>query len=399
MQELKCKRCGADLETWNVEDEGLYGRCTHCKTTYLIDEVERSHVVVDVRLPQGATLPGQRAMSRRGALIGAGSFAAVIAAGSIGLPMLLSSRSEPKLTHRSVKPLWNIGGKGPGPGQFRNYISAVTIDGQGRSAIAVSSSPQVQLFDGDGRFLARWVTGSSSAQLLAALPGGDLILKGPDGFERREPVTGRIVRVIGEDELSLKGGAGKTATTPDGGFAVYYARDSYSGADPGKGVPDDRIAYFGPDGSVGRVVGPLIGKVFQPDPAVPELPDISAMTIDGAGTIYLLFHKKEEFDTRDGLYAFSPEGVFLRKIEITQKFYGMLVATADGTLFHADPWMTEITRIKGAETTKIDMTDLKADPAVELGMPFEMAAFPDGDLGLATGSNRYLRIHWPAAAG
>jgi hypothetical protein len=396
MQELKCQRCGADLETWNVENEGLYGRCTHCKTTYLIEDVERSHVVVDVRLPAGMAIPSQQPTSRRAALIGTGIFAAAAVTGLVALPRLLTSGGGGTSTHKKVTPLWNIGGRGPGPGQFRDYISAVTIDGQGRSAVAVSSSPVVQLFDGDGHFLARWVSESKSPRLLAALPGGDLIVDGSDNFERRDPMTGNLRMTTPKPDSSIRAGTEKSATTPDGGFAVYYSGDS-SFSTAKKAIPDDRIVYFGPDGSMGRTIGPLIGKVFQPDPAVPEVPDISAMAIDGAGTIYLLFHKKQEFDTREGLYAFNPDGLFLRKIEIDQKFYGMLAATADGTLFHADPWMTRITRIKGSTSRSIDVVDLKADPSMDVGMPFEIAAFPNGDLGLATGSERYLRIRWPEA--
>ena len=398
MQELKCGRCGADLETWSVEDEGLYGRCTHCKTTYLINDVDRSHVIVDVRLPKEARSPATAPIDRRNVLLGAGALVTAIVAGSFALPALLTSAADRSTVGRKLKPLWNIGGKGAGPGQFRDYIAAVTIDGQGRSAIAVASSPLVQLFGGDGQFLARWVTGSTSAQLLAALPGGDLILDGPDGFERRDPMTGRIVATIAEPASDVRGGTEKTATTPDGGFAIYYARDSAFTSEQRKQMPDDRIVYFGPDGSMGKVVGPLIGKIFRYDPTIPELPDIAAMAIDGAGTIYLLFHKKKDFDTREGLYVFSPDGVFLRKIEISQKFYGILASTADGTIFHADPWMTRITRIKGAEMTSIDMTDLTRDVSMDVGMPFEMAAFPNGDLGLATGSDRYLRIRWPEDA-
>ncbi len=76
----------------------------------------------------------------------------------------------------------------------------------------------------------------------------------------------------------------------------------------------------------------------------------------------------------------------------------MIAATADGTLFHADPWMTQVTRLKGAETMTIDMSDIRDDTANGLGMPFKIAAFPNGDLGLATGSERYLRLHWPDAS-
>lgn len=390
MQELKCSRCGADLGTHYVEGEGLYGRCTHCRTSYLIQEVDRSHVVVDVRLPEG--MPDKRHISRRSIV-----FAGAVLAGATAiaaLPRLLSftPAGEPRPT---TKPIWNIGGPGAGPGEFRDNIAALTIDGQGRSALTVSSSPVVQLFDGDGRFLARWVTGSKTAQLLVALPGGDLIIEGPDGLERRDPLTGRVKALIREPDYDLRGGTEKVAPTPDGGFAIYYARDSSSISEPRKGLPDDRIVYFGADGTQGRAVGPLIGKVFVIDPAVPDLPAISSMAVDGAGTIYLLFHKKEDYDTREGIYVFNPDGVFLRKIEIEQKYHGDLAATADGTLFHTDPWMTRMTRIKAGKMASIDMTDLERDPQMDLGIPHFIAAFPNGDLGVATGSQRYLRIRWP----
>jgi DNA-directed RNA polymerase subunit RPC12/RpoP len=394
MQELKCARCGADLETWNVENEGLYGRCTHCRTTYLIDDVERSHVTVDVRLPKGSTVPAKPVLSRRAAILGVGTVSA-IAAGALFGPRLLLPASGDQPKSPAVKALWNIGGKGPGPGQFRNYISNVTIDGQGRSAISIASSPLIQLFDGDGRFLARWVAGSASPRLLAALPGGDLILDGSDGFERRDPLSGRLLAIIPEDKTLPSLSADRGATTPDGGFAIYHAGRSIFTSGQRNAVPDDRIAYFSADGSLIGVIGPLIGKVFRPDPAVPELPEASALAIDGAGTIYLLFHKKEDFDTREGLYAFNPDGVFLRKIELDQKFYGMVAATADGTLYHADPWTPVITRIKGTERSSIDLSALEDDTKAGTGMPFEIAAFPNGDLGVGTGSYRYLRIHWP----
>jgi len=397
MQELKCGRCGADLETWNVRDEGLYGRCTHCRTTYLINEVDHSHVVVDVRLPTGATMGKPPSLSRRAAIIGGG---VVLATATVGaaLPKLLLPASGGASVRHAMVPVWNIGGKGAGTGQFRNSITKVTIDGRGRSAITTSGSPIVQLFDAEGRFLARWVTESDNATLIAALPGGDLIVDASDGFERRDAMTGRVVGRIGEVGDSIRGGTRKSATTPDGGFALYYSRDSAllrAGQDSNGG---DRLVYVGADGQIGRVIGPLIGKVLTPDPAIRSAPEIADMAIDGAGTIYLLLHKMEEFDTREGIYAFSPQGVFLRKIEIAQKFYGMIAATADGALYHADPWMTGVTRLKGTESVTIDMTDIKHDGAGGLGMPFKIATFPNGDLGLATGDERYLRLRWPGAA-
>lgn len=397
MQALKCDRCGGDLDTWNVEDEGLYGRCAHCKTTYLINEVDHSHVVVDVRLPAGVVMGSNApSLSRRGVIAGGVVVAAAVA--GIALPQLLSPTSRSAPARRRIAPVWNIGGKGAGTGQFRDSISNVTIDGQGRSAITTSSSPIVQLFDGDGHFLARWVTEADRATLIAALPGGDLILDASGGFERRDPMTGRVLAKIDGVDQSIRGGTEKTTTTPDGGFAIYYSRDSAFMRVQQQAVGDDRIVHIGPDGAVTRVVGPLMGKVLRPDPAIREAPEIADMAIDGTGTIYLLLHKKEDFDTREGIYVFGPEGVFLRKIEISQKFYGMIAATADGTLFHADPWMTQLTRLKGAETVTIDMSDIQDDNAEGLGMPFKIAAFPNGDLGLATGSERYLRLHWPDAS-
>ena len=394
MQELKCERCGADLETWNVEDEGLYGRCSHCRTSYLINDVDRSHVVIDVRLPQGSTLAARPHLSRRGLLAGG----AALAIGTSGAIALLSRSPSPAgapASGRGVRPLWNIGGKGAGPGQFRDYIAAVTIDGQGRSAVTTSSSPLVQVFDGDGRFLARWVTGSRAAHLLVALPGGDLIFDGPDGLERRNPLTGQVIPGGPLAQSRFRGGS-RTATTPDGGFAVYQAEQTLRSAVPGMDPPGDRIVYFGPDGSVGRTIGPLVGKVLRPDPVIPEIPTVSAMAIDGAGTIYLLCCKREDYDTREGIYAFNPDGVFLRKIEVEQKYFGMIAAAADGTLFHADPWMTRLTRIKGATSTSIDITDLRGKPEDELGMPGKIAVFPNGDLALATSGQRYIRVRWPA---
>jgi hypothetical protein len=392
MQELKCERCGADLETWNVEDEGLYGRCTHCRTTYLINEVDRSHVVVDVRLPEGIVAAKPR-MSRRGVIIGG---AALIAGTSAMVAFLPRSPSSPEsaASGSSLRPIWNIGGKGAGPGQFRDYILTTTIDGQGRSAITTLASPLVQLFDGDGRFLARWVTRSQTAQLLVALPGGDLIFDGPDGFERRDPLTGRVIAGGPLSRSSFRGGS-KTATTPDGGFAVYHAVEPLRTAVPGMDVPGDKIVYFGPDGSVGRTIGSLIGKVLRPDPVIPELPTVSSMAIDGTGTIYLLCCKQEDYDTREGIYAFNPDGVFLRKIEVEQKYHGMIAAAADGTLVHADPWMTRLTRMKGTSRSTIDISDLQSAPSDELGMPGDIAVFPDGDLALATSGQRYLRVRWP----
>lgn len=396
MQALKCERCGGDLDTWNVADEGLYGRCAHCKTTYLINEVDHSHVVVDVRLPAGVAIGNAPSLSRRGAIAGGVVVAAAALAG-IALPKLLVPASGKTAARRRIAPVWNIGGKGAGTGQFRDSISNVTIDGQGRSAVTTSSSPIVQLFDGDGHFLARWVTEADRADVIAALPGGDLIVDASDGFERRDPMTGRVLAKIAGVDQSLRGGTEKTATTPDGGFAIYYSRDSVFMRPQQQG--DDRIVHISADGAVTRVIGPLMGKVLRPDPTIRKAPEIADMAIDGTGTIYLLLHKQEDFDTREGIYVFSPEGVFLRKIEINQKFYGMIAATADGTLFHADPWMTEVTRLKGAETMTIDMSDIRDDTSEGLGMPFKIAAFPNGDLGLATGSERYLRLHWPEAKG
>lgn len=395
MQELKCNRCGADLETWNVEAEGLYGRCTHCRTSYLIDDVDRSHVVVEVRLPENGAVTGKSALSRRCVIAGGAVLVACTIATVAILPRLKPASSETSERRRTVRPLWNIGGKGPGAGQFRDYISTMTIDGQGRSAITTTSSPVVQLFDGDGRFLARWVTDAELAQLLVALPGGDLIFDGPAGFQRRNPMTGQVIEDDPVSRSSFRGGS-RTAPTPDGGFLVYHPADSWGSAVPEKEKAGDYIVYFGADGSVGRTIGPLTRKVLRPDPAIPEWPTTSAMAVDGAGTIYLLLSKMEDYDTREGIYAFNPDGVFLRKIEVEQKYRGMIAAAADGALFHADPWMTRLTRIKDGRATTIDMTDLANDAVADLGMPSEIGVFPNGDLALATSAHRYLRVRWPA---
>jgi hypothetical protein len=311
------------------------------------------------RAPSWARRPS---LSRRGAIIGGGVVVAAAVAG-ITLPKLLLPASGNATPRRRIAPVWNIGGKGAGTGQFRDSISNLTIDGQGRSAVTTSRSPIVQLFDADGHFLARWVTIGQSRDLIAALPGGDLILDGSDGFERRDAMTGRVL-------------ARSTRWTRASGAAPKRARRRPMAALRSiirgtrlflrvqqRPLGDDRIVYIGADGKMGRVIGPLIGKVLKPDPAIREAPEIADMAIDGAGTIYLLLHKKEDFDTREGIYVFSPEGVFLRKIEISQKFYGMIAATADGALYHADPWMTQVTRLKGAESVTIDMSDIRDDSA------------------------------------
>ena len=394
MQELKCGRCGADLETLNVEDEGLYGRCTHCRTTYLLEEVDRSHLTVEIR---GAPEPAQAKplVSRRAALIGGGAFVGLI--GLAAIPSLIVSGGSEKSDRKraEITPKWVVGGEGAGPGQFRNYVLDLVIDGQGRSALSFNSSPLVQLHDANGRFVARWVNGGKYARLIAALPGGDLILDGPDGFERRDPVSGRIIATAPGPDDSIRGGWTRSATTPDGGFAIYYSRDGLSRFHQADGSPDDRLAYFDPNGQLIRAVGPLVGAVLRPDPAIAEFPRIAGLAIDGVGSVYLLLHKEEEYDTREGIYVFNADGKFLRKIEVAQKYLGSLAATADGTVYHSDPWSSEVTRIKGNQIDSIDMTDFKVDAGVDLNVPHEIAAFPDGDLGIVTGSHRYLRFTWP----
>ena len=386
MQELTCAKCGAALITRNVPDEGLYGDCAHCRTSYLIDDVDRTHVVVDVR-----GMEHRRRLPSRRLLIGGGVAIAAVSALSV-VPTLIVSHGQEEVVEPSITPLWNIGGKGPGAGQFRDSIWSLTIDGQGRSATIASSSPIVQLFDGDGRFLARWLKPQATGDLLAALPGGDLIFAAGRAFERRDAMTGRLVATIPQ---VVRYGTRMGATTPDGGFAAYYEGDSSSETSERGGVPDDRLVYVGPDGTPGKAIGPLFGAVIRPDPASPKMPEVSAMAIDGAGTIYLLVYRGEEFDTRGGIYAFGPDGVFLRKIEIEQKYHGHIAAGADGTLFHADPWMTRITRIKGAATSAIDLAAIERDAEMELGTPYRLAVFPNGDLGITTSAQRYLRVRWP----
>lgn len=97
--------------------------------------------------------------------------------------------------------LFDWGRKGDQPGQF-DLPHGIALDPQGRVYIADRSNARIQVFDGDGKFLAQW----KSAEL--GRPWG--LTVGPDGYlyvvdggdmKPKPPDRGRVVK------LDLKGNA------------------------------------------------------------------------------------------------------------------------------------------------------------------------------------------------
>lgn len=112
--------------------------------------------------------------------------------------------------------LGHWGGKGDADGQF-NLVHDVALDKRGRVYVADRTNSRVQIFDGDGKFLAKW-THVGQPWGLAYAPAEDALYI-CDGRDNR------VVKVSSDGEILGKFGAfGKTPGKFD--FAHHIAVDA-----------------------------------------------------------------------------------------------------------------------------------------------------------------------------
>lgn len=398
MKELKCQSCGGTL-TVDVNDHSqAVGECNHCGARFLLDDKRKQHLILEHRFPDA---PGKDTsvsispsmLTRRSVLIGS---AALAAAGG-AIPLFLS---KPAATHKvAATPhtpeqlAFNVGGKGVAAGKFRESPRELAIDARGRCAIK-DRNGNFYIFDADGHYLAHYPPPFEYAELVTALPGGDLIVGGRT-FGRLDIMTGKILDTFVPVKLEHRSWLDNLgANMADGGFARYF-QDSGSREGDSSLPGSDTLIIFSADGIEQRRLTNLIEQAIAPDPMIRKAPGASGFAMDSAGNIYICMTRKEDTDTRGGIYEFNANGVFQRKISIEQAYTGHIAATADGIIYYSDPWMSDVQRVVNGTIERVSLSDIGRNSRDGLGMPGAIALYTNGDLGMLTHNDRFLRIKWP----
>ena len=406
MKKLKCSSCGGTLAVEDVPGQGLFGRCIQCDARYAVQLINRQHVVVEHRMPAGmAPTPTASADQQRRMLLIGGGVAGVAALLGIGSLLVDTGASDSLAPTQQAEILWNIGGKGVEPGMFRDYPQEIITDGTGRVIVHSSSGTQPQVYGPDGAFLRVWPVMSPYFDLLTSLGRDRAVRKGDgrnivivDALTGAE-ITSTPIPDLGIDTRDPKDGA----PMPDGGFAllfdggemdVLHNHRQHSGDASAAKVYNDRIALFSADGTQQRIIGPLLGKVVAEDANIRARPDIAAFDTDAAGRFYFLLASTEDFETRQGIYVFNPDGSLLRHIATGARGYGDMAVTPDGTIYTVDPWSSDLVQYKGDAVTRVSLPALATTRAPEIGNASNIALQPNGDIVIATMSHRLIAIRW-----
>lgn len=402
MQELKCRNCGGPIEVQDVKDQGLFGQCSKCGSRYSLRMTDRQHIVIEHRFPDGhpnaALNPEQ---TRRALLIGAG----LLAAGGVAITasMLLGGRDEALIgTTVPARLIWNVGGRGVAPGQFRDQIRDVIVDANANILTHTNSGTTPQLFNGDGGFIRNWPTLSPYTRLYCALAGGGALIYNSD-LEIRDFQSGALRQTITLPKINDQIVSAQYAIgRPDGSFAIFVSdeldqirhRAGVEHADDTTKQFDDHLLFFKADGSFDRTLSGMLGGAVARDPNIDGAPAVSGVDMDAAGNIYILLSSTEDFETRSGIYIFNANGVFQRRIPINERGYGALAVTAEGTIYRGDPWSSDVTRYKDTAETKLSLSALNTSVDATIGNVSSIAALPNGDIIIGTMNERMARIAW-----
>ncbi len=398
MRKLTCSDCGGTLKV-SVNGEGMaIGTCAYCQAEYLLDRRRKQYVVVEHRYAPSARPPGPAPAalrpSRRRLLLGlaAGGGIAALVTGALRTPLRGGGDARAP-AGPGARVVFITGSRGAGPGQFRDRPSAMAIDGHGR-AVIMDSNDRLYVFDAEGGFLAGHPKPEGFNMLVALLPGGDLILHGgwPGRFGRYDPLEGRITEVVElPDDDAYAPVRVQGAVTPNGGFAVYGLLRDAEGVDPGLPLPD-AVTFYGRNLRERRRLTGLMTQAVAADPMVQGRPEVSSLAINGAGNIFLNLQAREDTDSRGGVFEFNADGVFQRRIAVEQGIWGDLAASPDGSLWYGDAWVRDLQRIIGPEVQRIGFSGLAEAAGQGIGNCATIAAYPNGDIGLATLDDQLIRV-------
>ncbi|NPD17711.1 hypothetical protein HOY34_21260 [Xinfangfangia sp. D13-10-4-6] len=399
MRKLKCTSCGGGLTLGNTPEGHVVGTCAHCQAQYVIDARGRSHVVVEHRLPPGfmpASAPSAAAGVRRRALIGGG---VAIATLGLGLPMLgrfLAAPSPEAQREAPFREVFNVGGSGAQPGQFRGSPADVRVDSLGR-ALVRDTDNRYYLFAPDGGFLSHFprpLEGRGS--LIAFMPDGDLVVNASKTLARIDVMTGAVkAQTPGPDYVNDWTLGAAQCVTPEGGIAIYRVPDALNpdrrSLGYGSSVPgEDVLILLDRNLRETRRLSGLLTQAIAADPMVEQSPAPVSIAMDGNGSFYLYVIPREDHDARGGVFEFNADGRFQRRIQVEQAYFGEIVTAPDNSLWLADSWMTKLQHITAAGVKSYETAGLGQKKGQGLGNILSVASYPDGSLALL-GNDRLLR--------
>ena len=134
----------------------------------------------------------------------------------------------------------------------------------------------------------------------------------PRGFARYDPVTGKAgisVDVSSDDKFERAHIAG--AVTPDGGFAVYATQGDTYDIDLDRSLPlADAVILCRSNLQERRRVTGLLSQAITFDSMAQDRPQVTSLTINGAGNIFLSVLAREDADSRGGIYEFNADASF-----------------------------------------------------------------------------------------
>lgn len=400
MRKLKCTSCGGGLTLGNTPDGHVVGTCAHCQAQYVIEARGRSHVIVEHRLPPGfgpASAQTATAGGGRRALIFGG--VAAVATLGLGLPLLsplLTGRAPEADRKAPFREVFNVGGSGAQPGQFRGSLSDVMLDSLGR-ALVRDNDDRYYLFGPDGGFLSHFSRPlGGRGSLIAFLPDGDLVVSGPDTLARIDVMTGAVkVQVPPPDYLNDWTLGAAQCVTPEGGIALYRVPDALNpdrrSLGYGSSVPgEDVLILLDRNLRETRRLSGLLTQAIAADPMVEQAPAPVSIAMDGSGSIFLYVIPREDHDARGGVFEFNADGRFQRRIQVEQAYFGEIVTAPDNSLWLADSWMTKLQHITAAGVKSYETAGLGQKKGQGLGNILSVASYPDGSLALL-GNDRLLR--------
>lgn len=401
MRKLKCSGCGGTLALANTPDGHVIGKCRQCGSEYVVDAKGRQHVTVEHRFPDAARRAEAAPVHGRRLLIGAALGGAAVLAGASFLGGAFSTPSRRNAAPPPFHAIFNTGGEGAGPGQFRDDPVAVAVDSLDR-ALVRDGDRRYYAFGPDGRFLNHYARPFHEyASFTALLPGGDLILDHRDQFARVDMESGTVKEVTPAPGLvnEWRHGAAN-CVTPDGGIALYRVPDAANEGRPSMGMgtsaPGSDVVIF-LDRTLREThrLTDLLPQAIAPDPMITKAPEPVSIAVDGNGSIFILVIPKEDHDNRTGIFEFNAAGRFQRRIALEQKYYGSLAIAPDGSLWVQDVWMSEIQHVTPAGVTKYETAGLGRTRDDAPGNIRSLAVYRDGSLAMI-GNQRLIRAELTA---
>lgn len=389
MKKLKCPDCGGQVGVTTTAEGHVLGLCAHCAAQFVIEARGRQHIIVEHRFPDRmpASLPAKPALGRR-AILGMAGVAVVGAAAVLGLGRQRQATAADDGAGAEV--LFNVGGEGAGAGQFRDHVFDIGIDSRGRAAL-IDNRERIYVFGPEGQFITHYAQDESrKGRFCALLPNGDLILADGKTFHRLALESGALIESV-ETGRDLRGWNAAYALSAQGGIAVY-STEGHGVGRSGAGAPQDRITFFGPDLKERRHLSGFLAQAIAPDPMVQQWPEVTAIALDPAGSIYLNIRAQEDHDLRGGIFEFNADGRLLRRIEVDQSWHGHLAMGADKTLWYGDAWRNDLQRISGAGRSHLALSGLAKTADAALGNVAAFALYPNGDIGLVTMNHRFARL-------